>query len=136
MRSKIEACLIIFISVFIIFGCAAVPSGDKEKGGEDLSEAVSEEAEMVVVENVIPEEDGTEDPDEGTESSEPEETEASETEKEILHFVDVFGEGYEVEIDPDIPQTPYDFIMWQYSNEGKVRGILGVCDLDIQLIKK
>lgn len=30
-----------------------------------------------------------------------------------------------------VPQTPYDFDIWQYSNEGNVPGISGVCDLDI-----
>ena len=35
-----------------------------------------------------------------------------------------------------LPQTPYDFTMWQYSNEGSVAGISGVVDLDIQLFAK
>ena len=35
-----------------------------------------------------------------------------------------------------LPQTPYDFTMWQYSNEGNVKGISGVVDLDIQLFAK
>ena len=30
-----------------------------------------------------------------------------------------------------LPQTPYDFDMWQYTNEGNVPGIKGKCDLDI-----
>ena len=30
-----------------------------------------------------------------------------------------------------VPQTPYDFVIWQYTNEGSVPGISGVCDLDI-----
>ena len=30
-----------------------------------------------------------------------------------------------------LPQTPYDFEMWQYTNEGNVPGIKGKCDLDI-----
>jgi GH25 family lysozyme M1 (1,4-beta-N-acetylmuramidase) len=30
-----------------------------------------------------------------------------------------------------VPQTPYDFEIWQYTNEGRVPGIDGVCDLDI-----
>ena len=34
-----------------------------------------------------------------------------------------------------LPQTPYDFEFWQYSNEGSVSGVEGVCDLDIQIIK-
>ncbi len=34
-----------------------------------------------------------------------------------------------------LPQTPYNFEFWQYSNEGSVNGVEGVCDLDIQIIK-
>ncbi|MCR4908271.1 MAG: glycoside hydrolase family 25 protein [Lachnospiraceae bacterium] len=30
-----------------------------------------------------------------------------------------------------LPQTPYDFRIWQYSNEGQVDGVSGSCDLDI-----
>lgn len=33
-----------------------------------------------------------------------------------------------------LPQTPYDFDFWQYSNEGVVPGISGACDMDIQII--
>ncbi len=35
-----------------------------------------------------------------------------------------------------IPQTPYHFVMWQYSNEGSVPGIQGNCDLDVWLEKQ
>ena len=35
-----------------------------------------------------------------------------------------------------LPQTPYNFVYWQYSNEGTVDGIEGAVDLDIQLIRK
>lgn len=35
-----------------------------------------------------------------------------------------------------LPQTPYAFEMWQYSNKGKVDGISGVVDLDMQFIRK
>lgn len=34
-----------------------------------------------------------------------------------------------------LPQTPYAFEFWQYSNEGVVDGIDGVVDMDIQLIE-
>ncbi len=34
------------------------------------------------------------------------------------------------------PQTPYDFKYWQYSCTGKVPGIEGDCDLNIELIEK
>lgn len=30
-----------------------------------------------------------------------------------------------------LPQTPYDFVMWQYSNTGHVPGVSGETDLDI-----
>lgn len=36
----------------------------------------------------------------------------------------------------ELPQTPYMFEFWQYSNEGKVSGISGLCDLDIQMLRK
>ena len=32
------------------------------------------------------------------------------------------------------PQTPYDFEYWQYSNEARVPGVNGACDVDIQMI--
>lgn len=35
-----------------------------------------------------------------------------------------------------MPQTPYDYIFWQYSNKGNVDGISGRVDLNIELIKK
>lgn len=35
-----------------------------------------------------------------------------------------------------LPQTPYHFEYLQYSNEGIVQGVSGVCDLDIQIIEK
>ena len=34
------------------------------------------------------------------------------------------------------PQTPYDFLFWQYTNEAKVEGISGNVDLNIQMIKR
>lgn len=33
-----------------------------------------------------------------------------------------------------IPQTPYNFTIWQYTEEGQVDGIDGNCDINIQLI--
>lgn len=36
----------------------------------------------------------------------------------------------------EVPQTPYNFQIWQYRNEGKVNGIQGDCDLNIRLIPK
>lgn len=35
-----------------------------------------------------------------------------------------------------LPQTPYNFEFWQYTNEGRINGIDGYMDLDIQIIKK
>ena len=35
-----------------------------------------------------------------------------------------------------LPQTPYAFDIWQYSCEGRVDGISGPVDLDLQFIKK
>ena len=37
---------------------------------------------------------------------------------------------------PNIPTFYYDFAMWQYSDKGKVDGISGGVDLDIQFIRK
>lgn len=34
------------------------------------------------------------------------------------------------------PQTPYHFVIWQYSNKGKVDGIDGYVDLNIQMMNK
>ncbi|MCR5719259.1 MAG: glycoside hydrolase family 25 protein [Lachnospiraceae bacterium] len=35
-----------------------------------------------------------------------------------------------------VPQTPYHFTMWQYSEKGSVPGVLGICDLDVMFVKK
>ena len=35
-----------------------------------------------------------------------------------------------------LPQTPYAFDIWQYSNEGHVDGIDGAVDLDLMFVKK
>lgn len=36
----------------------------------------------------------------------------------------------------DVPQTPYDYVMWQYSERSRVDGIKGGMDTNIQLIRK
>ncbi len=36
----------------------------------------------------------------------------------------------------ELPQTPYHFVFWQYTNEGRISGIDGPMDLDIQLVRK
>lgn len=35
-----------------------------------------------------------------------------------------------------VPQTPYNFMFWQYYNKGKVLGVSGSCDMDIQMINE
>ena len=35
----------------------------------------------------------------------------------------------------EFPQTPYHFVFWQYTNEGRISGIDGNMDLDIQIIR-
>jgi len=35
-----------------------------------------------------------------------------------------------------LPQTPYNFNIWQYTDTGSVSGISGKCDIDIQIIEK
>lgn len=35
-----------------------------------------------------------------------------------------------------LPQTPYDFVMWQYTSQGTVDGIKGSVDLNIQFMEK
>ncbi|MCR5177870.1 MAG: glycoside hydrolase family 25 protein [Lachnospiraceae bacterium] len=35
-----------------------------------------------------------------------------------------------------IPQTPYDFRYWQYTNEGRAKGVSGAVDLNMEFIKK
>ncbi len=52
--------------------------------------------------------------------------EAFELDLEQLSDYPVWYADYE-----PVPQTPYDFVLWQYTNEGNVPGISGVCDLDI-----
>ena len=46
-------------------------------------------------------------------------------------FISVWYADYEKYL-----QTPYAYEMWQYSNVGRIKGIDGEVDLDIQLIKK
>ena len=36
----------------------------------------------------------------------------------------------------EVPQTPYNFTFWQYSNTARVNGVSGECDVDIELIRK
>ena len=56
--------------------------------------------------------------------------EAFEFDLSQLRDLEIWYADYEL-----LPQTPYHFSFWQYSNEGRVDGISGVCDLDIELRK-
>ncbi len=57
--------------------------------------------------------------------------EAFEFDLEKLADIPVWYADYEL-----LPQTPYNFSFWQYSNTGLVPGVPERVDLDIQLIKK
>ena len=57
--------------------------------------------------------------------------EAFELDLEELSDIDIWYADYE-----DVPQTPYNFIFWQYSNTGNVAGVRGEVDLDIWLKPK
>ena len=57
--------------------------------------------------------------------------EAFELDLEQLSDIDIWYADYE-----DVPQTPYDFDFWQYSNTGNVAGVSGEVDLDIWLKPK
>lgn len=57
--------------------------------------------------------------------------EAFELDLEKLSEYPVWYADYE-----PLPQTPYDFAMWQYTSSGKVDGIEGSVDLNIQFIEK
>lgn len=49
----------------------------------------------------------------------------------LLSGIPIWYADYE-----DVPQTPYTFAMWQYSQTSRVPGIKGNVDTDIQLVKK
>ena len=57
--------------------------------------------------------------------------EAYELDLEYLKEYPIWYADYE-----PVPQTPYHFDFWQYTNEGSVDGIEGRTDLNIQLIPK
>lgn len=57
--------------------------------------------------------------------------EAYELDLEYLEEYPIWYADYE-----PLPQTPYHFEFWQYTNEGSVDGIEGRTDLNIQLIPK
>lgn len=49
----------------------------------------------------------------------------------LISYLDIWYADY-----VGLPQTPYDFKMWQYTDSGTVDGIKGGADINIQLIKK
>lgn len=57
--------------------------------------------------------------------------EAYEFDLEHLSDYPIWYADYEL-----LPQTPYKFEFWQYTNMGEVNGISGVTDLNIQLIER
>lgn len=57
--------------------------------------------------------------------------EAFELDLSQLKDIPVWYADYE-----EFPQTPYHFEFWQYTNEGRVSGIDGDMDFDIQIIRK
>ncbi len=57
--------------------------------------------------------------------------EAFEFQLEDLSDLEIWYADYE-----EIPQTPYHFTFWQYTNSGSIDGIDGVVDLDIQIYEK
>ncbi len=57
--------------------------------------------------------------------------EAFEFDLEVLQDIPIWYADYE-----DFPQTPYYFTYWQYTNEGRIKGIDGLMDIDIQMIRK
>lgn len=57
--------------------------------------------------------------------------EAFELDMEQLSAYEIWYADYEM-----LPQTPYHFLFWQYTNEAQVPGIEGEVDLNIQMMKK
>ena len=35
-----------------------------------------------------------------------------------------------------LPQTPYDYTFWQYSEKGSVPGISGIADMNVELVRR
>lgn len=56
---------------------------------------------------------------------------AFELDMELLNEYQFWYADYE-----QLPQTPYKYTIWQYSNTGHVDGVKGEVDLDIEFIKK
>lgn len=67
---------------------------------------------------------------------------------EAMIYSNMLWEAYELDLEElsayliwyadyeALPQTPYDFTMWQYTDSGSVDGIEGAVDLNIELVKK
>lgn len=57
--------------------------------------------------------------------------EATKLDLSALSDIPIWYADYE-----SVPQTPYRFTWWQYSDTAQVSGIDGYCDVDVELIKK
>ena len=67
---------------------------------------------------------------------------------EPMIYSNMLWEAYELELEKlsdyliwyadyePLPQTPYDFVMWQYTSRGTVDGIDGSVDLNIQFLER
>lgn len=67
---------------------------------------------------------------------------------ETMIYSNMLWEAYELDLEKlsdypvwyadygPLPQTPYDFVMWQYTSSGTVDGIKGRVDLNIQFVGK
>ena len=117
--------ILIFAFLVMIFatGCN---SGKKAAGkiSEDTSDPVDIEADdqktasITVDTSLLENDDDHSSDDDAKEQESSDDHAAGSGEKEILHFVDVFQQEYEVEIDPDIPKHPYD--LSAFSRDGQM----------------
>ena len=56
----------------------------------------------------------------------------------MLEMDKIYDRGYEIWYADyeEFPQTPYEFVYWQYTNEGRVPGVKGNADVNIHFIPK
>ncbi|MBQ9549707.1 MAG: hypothetical protein IJU87_02740, partial [Lachnospiraceae bacterium] len=121
--------IILALTIPVLFGCGdGGEAGKQEQPAEAAGEVSEEAAEEASKENtgmaVIDDSlivGSSEEPSEDTgfgriTDAFPEEA-TSEEEPEILHFVDVFGEEYEVRIDPGIPKHGYDLNTFRHDGQ-------------------
>lgn len=90
------------IFIVILAGCMILLAGCAEKNAEEASEEIVDES------SAEGQEEGEDGTDEASLEKEGEEGRQEKLKPEILNFVDVFGEEYEVEINPEISKSPYD----------------------------